>query len=46
MWGGIMVGNGVVGGLMNDPFEHGQQAGFLALTVLAGTDAVGIVIVP
>ena len=46
MWGGIMLGNGLMGGLVNDPFEHGQQAGFMALAVLAGTSADEIQIQP
>ena len=46
MWGGMMLGNGLTGGLVNDPFEHGQQAGFMALAVLAGTSADDIEIQP
>lgn len=36
MWGGIMIDNGVVGGQMNDPFEHGFNTGKLALSILSG----------
>lgn len=46
MWGGLMIGNGAIGGLMNAPYEHGQDAGFLALTVLSGVPAKDISIQP
>jgi diguanylate cyclase (GGDEF)-like protein len=38
MWGALMIGRGVIGGLMNDPFEHGQSAANMALQILAGTE--------
>lgn len=46
MWGGLMIGNGSIGGLMNDPYEHGQEAGFLALAVLSGVSPKEISIQP
>lgn len=46
MWGGVLVGNGALGGLLNDPYEHGQETGFLALAVLFGTDASKIDVQP
>ncbi len=36
MWGGLMIGNGVIGGMMNNPFEHGYNAAKMALRVLDG----------
>jgi diguanylate cyclase (GGDEF)-like protein len=37
MWGALMIGKGVIGGLMNDPFEHGYSAAKMAIEVLNGT---------
>jgi diguanylate cyclase (GGDEF)-like protein len=37
MWGALMIGNGVIGGLMNNPYEHGRNAAKIALDVIAGT---------
>ena len=36
MWGSLMIGNGVIGGLMNDPYLHGKNAANMALQVLNG----------
>lgn len=46
MWGGVMLGNGAIGGLMNDPYEHGYETGLVALAILTGTDANDIAIQP
>jgi diguanylate cyclase (GGDEF)-like protein len=37
MWGALMIGRGVVGGMMNDPYEHGFNTGKMALEILSGT---------
>ncbi|WP_116473143.1 GGDEF domain-containing protein [Zobellella maritima] len=37
MWGGLMLGTGIVGGLMNDPYTHGRKATMIAQQILAGT---------
>ncbi|MES2918647.1 MAG: ABC transporter substrate binding protein [Pseudomonadota bacterium] len=37
MWGALMIGNGALGGMMNDPHQHGQAAAGVALRILAGT---------
>jgi hypothetical protein len=26
MWGALIIGNGTLGGMMNNPYEHGQSA--------------------
>lgn len=36
MWGALMIGNGVMGGMMNDPKEHGKSAANLAMAILSG----------
>jgi len=36
MWGSLMIGNGIVGGLVNDPFLHGTRAANMALAILSG----------
>lgn len=36
MWGALMIGKGAMGGLMNDPFEHGASAAKMALAILDG----------
>ncbi|MFC1503518.1 ABC transporter substrate binding protein [Pseudomonadota bacterium] len=36
MWGSIMIGNGSIGGMMNDPYTHGQNAAQIALKILDG----------
>jgi ABC-type uncharacterized transport system substrate-binding protein len=38
MWGGLLIGNGVLGGSMNDPYRHGFETGTLAKKVLEGVD--------
>jgi len=37
MWGALMIGHGAVGGMMNDPYEHGFNVGNIALKILSGT---------
>jgi diguanylate cyclase (GGDEF)-like protein len=37
MWGAIMIGNGVIGGMMNDPYEHGFNTASIALKIIDGT---------
>ncbi|MDO8267223.1 MAG: ATP-binding protein [Moraxellaceae bacterium] len=46
MWGALMIGNGAIGGLMNDPHQHGHAAAKVALDILAGTPADAIAILP
>ncbi len=46
MWGALMIGNGAIGGLMNDPHQHGHAAAEVALTILAGSPADTIPIKP
>ena len=36
MWGGLLIGNGVMGGMMNDPYQHGNAAGVMATKLLSG----------
>ena len=37
MWGGgLLIGNGVMGGMMNDPYEHGGAAARMAGEILGG----------
>lgn len=36
MWGSLLLGQGVVGGLMNNPYNHGRHATMIAQQVLAG----------
>ena len=36
MWGGLLVGKGVLGGNMNDAYRHGYETGQLAEQVLEG----------
>jgi hypothetical protein len=38
MWGAIMIGRGIVGGLINDPYLHGKRAASIGLTVLSGVN--------
>ena len=45
-FGSILLGKGVVGGLMNDGYEHGHAAAALARRILSGTPADSIAIVP
>ena len=37
MWGGILIGNGVFGGYMNNPEIHGKEIAEIALKVAKGT---------
>jgi diguanylate cyclase (GGDEF)-like protein len=37
MWGALMIDKGAIGGMMNDPYEHGYNTGKLALKILSGT---------
>ena len=37
MWGEILLNYGVVGGKMNNPYQHGFQTAQIALKVLSGT---------
>lgn len=46
MWGGLMVGNGAIGGFVNDPYQHGNEAGYLAVAILEGVEASLIDILP
>lgn len=36
MWGGLMIGNGIVGGMLNDPYVHGSRVASMALAILSG----------
>jgi signal transduction histidine kinase/ABC-type uncharacterized transport system substrate-binding protein len=36
MWGGIMIGNGIVGGYVNDPYIHGVEIAKITKRVLSG----------
>ena len=36
MWGTIIIGYGGIGGLMNNPYEHGSNAAQIAIKVLDG----------
>ena len=38
---GMLLGQGVTGGMMNDPYEHGRATASIARKVLAGTPADG-----
>lgn len=46
MWGSLMIGHGVLGGVMNDPYQHGYATAQLARQVLAGTPPSALAIVP
>ncbi len=46
MWGGLMLGNGVVGGLMNDPYQHASEAAQMALSILGGTAPSELPVIP
>ncbi|UTV28802.1 ABC transporter substrate binding protein [Photobacterium atrarenae] len=37
MWGTLLIGNCVIGGLMNDPYQHGRNATKIAVRILNGT---------
>ncbi|MEH6345659.1 MAG: ABC transporter substrate binding protein [Bermanella sp.] len=36
MWGALLIGNGVIGGMMNNPYEHGGAAAKMALEIMSG----------
>ncbi len=36
MWGALLIGNGVLGGMMNNPYEHGGAAAKMALEIISG----------
>jgi signal transduction histidine kinase/ActR/RegA family two-component response regulator len=42
---GMLLGQGVTGGMMNDPYEHGRATASMARKVLAGTPADAIPVV-
>ncbi|WP_448569188.1 ABC transporter substrate binding protein [Thalassotalea ganghwensis] len=42
MWGGIMIDYGALGGVMNDPFEHGFNVATIAKDILSGTPVSSI----
>jgi len=42
----MLLGQGVIGGAMNDPYEHGRATAAMARRVLAGTPADSIPVVP
>jgi signal transduction histidine kinase len=43
---GMLLGEGVTGGEMNDPYEHGRAAAVMARQVLDGTPADALLVVP
>ncbi|NUP07015.1 MAG: GAF domain-containing protein [Polyangiaceae bacterium] len=43
---GMVLGDGVVGGAMNDPLEHGSDAAALVRRILEGTPADAIAVTP
>jgi signal transduction histidine kinase/ActR/RegA family two-component response regulator len=43
---GMLLGQGVTGGVMNDPHDHGRAAAVLARRVLDGTPADAIPVIP
>ncbi len=46
MWGTLMLGSGVLGGLMNNPYLHGQNVAGMALDVLSGTPISDLPVLP
>lgn len=46
MWGSLMIGHGVLGGVMNNPYQHGYATAQLARQVLAGTPPAALPIAP
>jgi diguanylate cyclase (GGDEF)-like protein len=36
MWGTLIIGNGGIGGLINNPYEHGRNAANIAVRILDG----------
>lgn len=45
MWGALLIGNGVMGGMMNNPYQHGSAAGGMAVKLLAGASVSDIPII-
>lgn len=43
---GMLLGQGVTGGMMNEPYQHGRATASIARKVLAGTSADAIAVVP
>jgi signal transduction histidine kinase/CheY-like chemotaxis protein/ABC-type uncharacterized transport system substrate-binding protein len=43
---GMLLGQGVVGGMMSDPYQHGRATAAMARRVLAGTPIDSIPVVP
>ena len=43
---GMLLGQGVVGGMMSDPYQHGRATAAVARRVLAGTPIDSIPVVP
>ncbi|MFT4626563.1 MAG: PAS domain S-box-containing protein [Myxococcota bacterium] len=46
MWGALLMGQGIVGGNLNDPYLHGRNAAAMAKRVLEGEDVSTIPAVP
>ncbi len=46
MWGSLMINHGATGGMMNDPYQHGQAAARMALEILEGIPAERLPIQP
>jgi signal transduction histidine kinase/CheY-like chemotaxis protein len=42
----MLLGQGVIGGMMNDPYQHGRATAAVARRILAGTPADAIPVVP
>jgi signal transduction histidine kinase/ABC-type uncharacterized transport system substrate-binding protein len=36
MWGSLLIGNGSIGGYINDPYTHGQEIGEMTKQILQG----------
>ena len=44
MWGELMLGQGVVGGRMNNPYQHGARAAAMALKIVNGVPVANLLI--
>ncbi len=42
MWGELMLGHGAMGGLMNDPYQHGARAAAVAIKILSGISVANL----
>ncbi len=42
MWGGLMIGNGALGGYINDPFTHGAEIAIITKKILSGIKPIDI----